>query len=99
MVGDTLQVFGFGPVADVRVDVPAIALMLPNATWHCGAFVFADKVVTITMLDVYGRDALQANLSESIDKGVDGLAMPDDGTIREGTFMPFVTFSICFVGA
>ena len=57
--------------------------MLPDAAWHCGTFVFADEVVAITMLDAYGWDALQANLSESINEGVDSLAMPDDGTIRE----------------
>ena len=48
--------------------------MLPDAAWHCGAFVLADEVVTITMLDAYGRDALQANLAESIDEGVDNFS-------------------------
>ena len=54
VVGDTLEVFGFCSIADVRVDVPTIALMLPDAARHCGAFVLADKVVAITMLDAYG---------------------------------------------
>ena len=75
VVGDTLQVFSFCPIADVRVDVPPITLMLPDAARHCGAFVFADEVVTITMLDTYGRDAFQTDLPESIDEGVDSLAM------------------------
>jgi len=60
--------------------------MLPDATRHCGAFVLADEVVAVTMLDTYSRDALQAYLSESIYEGVDSLAMPDDGTIRERHF-------------
>ena len=74
VIGDALQVFSFCPIADVRVDVPAVAFVLPDAAWHCGAFVLADEVVTITMLDAYGRDALQANLAESIDEGVDNFS-------------------------
>ena len=74
MVGDALKVFSFCPIADVRIDVPAVAFMLPDAAWHCGALVFADQVVTITMLDAYGRDALQTYLSESIDEGVDSFS-------------------------
>ena len=45
VVRDTLQVFGFCLIADVRVDVPAVTLMLPDAARHCGAFVFADEVI------------------------------------------------------
>ena len=71
VVGDALQVFGFCPIADVRVDVPTITFMLPDAARHCGAFVLADEVVAITMLDAYGRDALQTDLPECIDEGVD----------------------------
>ena len=89
VVGDALQVFGFRPIADVRVDVPAVALMLPDAARHCGAFVLADEVVAITMLNAYGRDALQTDFSESIDEGINSLAMPDDGTIRERHFHAF----------
>ena len=37
MVRDALEVFGFCAVADVRVDIPAVALMLPDAARHCGA--------------------------------------------------------------
>ena len=50
VVGDALKVFSFCPVADVRVDVPTVAFMLPDAAWHCGAFVLADEVVAATML-------------------------------------------------
>jgi len=63
VVGDALQVFGFCFITDVGVDVPAVAFMLPDAARHCGAFVLADEVVAITMLDTYGRNALQANLA------------------------------------
>ena len=48
--------------------------MLPDAARHCGAFVLADEVVAITMLDAYGRDALQADFSECIDEGVDSFS-------------------------
>ena len=60
VVGDTLQIFSFCPIADVRIDVPAVALMLPDASRHCGTFVFADEVVAITMLDAYGYNLLFA---------------------------------------
>jgi hypothetical protein len=41
---------------------------------HCGAFVLADEVVAISMLDTYGRDAIQTNLPECIDEGVDNFS-------------------------
>ena len=44
---------------------------------HCGAFIFADEVIAITMLDSYGRDALQADFSECIDEGVDSFSSFD----------------------
>ena len=63
VVGDALEVFGFCLVANIRVDVPAVTFMLPDASRHCGTFVLADEVVAISMLDAYGWDALQANLA------------------------------------
>ena len=50
MVGDALEVFSFGSVADVRVDVPTVTFMLPNASGHCGAFVLADEVAIGTIV-------------------------------------------------
>ena len=83
VIGDALEIFGFSPVADVRVDVPAVAFMLPDVARHCGAFVFAHEVVAATMLDAYGWEALQADFPKCIDEGVNSLTMPDDGAIRE----------------
>jgi len=76
--------------------------MLPDAGKHCGAFVLADEVVAITMLDAYCRNALQADFSECIDEGVDSLAMPDDSTIRERyihTFCHVLNMLCRFVGS
>ena len=58
--------------------------MLPDATWNCGTLVFADKIETIAMQDTHFWDALQANLTQSINEGVDSRTMPDDGAVREG---------------
>ena len=58
--------------------------MLPDSTRNSGTLVSAHKVIAITMLDTYSRDALQTYLTQSINEGVDSLTMPDDCTIREG---------------
>ena len=52
MVGDTLEVFDFGFVSDVGIDVPAVAFMLPDATGDGGALLSADEVIAVTMFDV-----------------------------------------------
>ena len=51
MVGDALEVFGFCSITDVRVDVPAVALMLPDAAWHCRSFVLADLLQFLYLLE------------------------------------------------
>ena len=50
----------------------------------------------LCFLDTYSRDALQTDFSERIDECVDGLAMPNDGAIREQIQVFFVLF-VCFV--
>ena len=58
--------------------------MLPDSTRNGGTLVSAHKVIAITMLDTYSRDAFQANLTQSINESVDSLTMPDDCDVREG---------------
>ena len=50
---------------------------------HLGFSCHGELDVLKRFLDAYGRDALQANLAESIDESIDSLTMPDDSTIRE----------------
>lgn len=66
MVWNALQVFCFRTIADVRIDVPAVALMLPDATRHRWAFVLADEVIATAMLNAYGWDALETYLPKSV---------------------------------
>jgi len=48
-----LQVFFLRTITNVRVDVPAVTFVLPDATWDYGALVSADKIETITMQDTH----------------------------------------------
>ena len=58
--------------------------MLPDSTRNGGTLVSAHKVIAITMLDTYSRDALHTYLTQSINESVDGLTMPNDCAVREG---------------
>ena len=40
-----MEVIDFGAVTDVGIDVPAIALMLPDVAWDGGALVLANEIV------------------------------------------------------
>lgn len=61
VVRDLLQVFFLGTIADVRVDIPAITLMLPNAARDCRALISSDKIETIAMQDThFARDLYDA---------------------------------------
>ena len=44
VVGDALEVIGFGVVADVGIDVPAVTFVLPDVTRDGGALGLADEV-------------------------------------------------------
>ena len=58
--------------------------MLPDSTRNGGTLVSAHKVIAITMFNAHFWDALQTNLTQSINECVDSLTMPDDHSIWEG---------------
>lgn len=48
VVGDALEVGVFGGVADVGIDVPAVALVRPDVTRDGGTFVHNDSIALPT---------------------------------------------------
>jgi len=57
--------------------------MLPYSTRNGGALVSAHKVIAITMLDTYSRDALQTNLTQSINEAVVALERKKESDFLE----------------
>jgi len=46
VIGDKPQVFGLFLIADVRIDVPTVALMLPDYIWLWWAFLFTNEIIS-----------------------------------------------------